>query len=70
MALSYSFILLDCIDFCCKKFYIRVESVLDTLNIFSSVVFHSDFKVLGMKPKDNTKLIGNTIPVRKTKLSS
>lgn len=44
--------------------------MLDTFNIFSSVVFHSDFKVLGMKPKDKTKLIGCIIPVRKTKLSS
>lgn len=44
--------------------------MLDTLNFFSSVVFHSDFKVLGMKPNDNTKLIGNLIPARKTKLSS
>lgn len=64
------FILLDCIDFCCKYLYVRVECMLDTLNFFSSVVFHSDFKVLGMKPNDNTKLIGNLIPARKTKLSS
>lgn len=66
----HSFILLDCTDFCCKYPYIRVEGMLDTLNFFSSVVFQSDFKVLGMKPKDKTKLIGNIIPVRRTKLSS
>lgn len=42
--------------------------MLDTF-FFSFVIFHSGFKVLGMKPEDKTELIGNAIPVRKTKLS-
>lgn len=41
-----------------------------TLFWFSFVIFHSGFKVLGMKPEGKTKLMGNAIPARKTKLSS
>lgn len=43
-----------------------MEGVLDTLNFFFSLTL----KVLGMKPKEKTKLKCNIIPVRKTKLSS
>lgn len=36
---------------------------------FSFVMFHSGFKILGMKPEGKTKLMGNAIPVKKTKIS-
>lgn len=66
----HSFILLECIDFCCRYLYIRMEGMLDTFIFFSLWYLTLTLKVLGMKPKEKTKLKCNIIPVRKTKLSS